>query len=90
LHYPDYDAWLRRFETALGGLPENERQQSFLSLLHRLRHLQKAIAGTAVSAQRFRAAVQQYGAGSFREIPSISRALIRKCLADLKLVGLLP
>ena len=31
----DYDDWLARFETALKALPEKERHQSFLPLLHR-------------------------------------------------------
>ncbi len=85
----DYADWVERFETALKGLPEKQRQQSFLPLLHQLRHPMPATGGAIVSARRFREAVQSLQIGPERDIPHISRELIEKYLTDLKLVGLL-
>jgi fatty acid CoA ligase FadD9 len=45
--------------------------------------------GAAVPATGFREAVRRIGVGSERDIPHLSRELIRKYLADLRLVGLL-
>lgn len=84
----DYGTWLERFETALRGLPEKQRQHSFLPLLHQLKSPMSATAGSRVSAARFRAAVQEGGAGPDHDIPHLSRALIEKYLRDLQVVGL--
>jgi fatty acid CoA ligase FadD9 len=85
----DYDDWLGRFETALKALPEKERQQSFLPLVHQLRHPMPAVPGAAVSAARFHEAVRQIGVGPDRDIPHLSQALIRKYVDDLVSLGLL-
>jgi fatty acid CoA ligase FadD9 len=83
----DYEDWLRRFETALKALPERERHQSFLPLLHQLRHPMPAAPGAAVSAEKFRTAVRRAGVGQDKDIPHLSEALIRKYLSDLEAVG---
>lgn len=44
---PDYDAWLRRFETAMRALPERQRQYSLLPLLHNYRRPAVPIQGSS-------------------------------------------
>lgn len=85
----NYDDWFNRFETALRGLPEKQRQQSSLPLIHQLKHPMPASAGTGVSALRFRADVQKFAVGKDKDIPQISAAFIRKYLEDLRHTGLL-
>ena len=85
----DYADWLQRFETALKLLPEKERQQSFLPLLHQLRQPMPATPGAAVSTRLFHAAVKSAGVGQDRDIPHLSRDLIAKYICDLQSLGLL-
>ena len=85
----DYSDWLARFDTALRALPEKQRQQSFLPLLHQLARPMPATSGGMVSADRFHAGVRQFGAGDDRDIPHLSADVIRKYLSDLEAVGLL-
>jgi len=85
----DYADWYRRFETALRALPERERSHSSLPLLHQLREPMPRTPGAAVPATAFREAVRRIGVSSERDIPHLSRELIRKYLADMRLVGLL-
>lgn len=85
----DYADWLQRFETALKALPEKQRAQSFLPLLHQLQRPMPASHGAAVSTARFHAAVRELTVGEDLDIPHISPELIRKYLADLRLAGLL-
>jgi fatty acid CoA ligase FadD9 len=85
----DYGDWFARFETALKALPEKQRQQSFLPLLHQLRHPMPATPGAAVSARSFHAMVRRVGVGSHRDIPHLSEALIAKYIVDLRAVELL-
>jgi fatty acid CoA ligase FadD9 len=70
----DYGDWLSGFETALQALPNGERQQSFLPLLHQLRAPMPASAGAHVASQRFQAAVRSIGV-----VPSVTS---RTCRAD--------
>jgi fatty acid CoA ligase FadD9 len=81
----DYDDWYRRFETALRGLPDKQRQHSSLPLLHQLRRPMPASAGALAPATRFESDVRGHG----REIPHLSAAFIRKYLGDLRVVGLM-
>ncbi|EIU40144.1 putative fatty-acid-CoA ligase [Mycobacteroides abscessus 6G-0728-R] len=48
----DYDQWLARFELALKGLPEQQRQQSVLPLLKMYEKPQPAIDGSGTSDRR--------------------------------------
>lgn len=84
----DYDDWFIRFETALRTLPEKQRQQSSLPLLHQLRHPMPAQAGATVSARQFHADVRRFAVGRDRDIPHLSSGFIRKCLDDLRQVGM--
>lgn len=38
----DYDEWVSRFETAMRGLPEKQRQESVLTVLDAYRHPPKS------------------------------------------------
>lgn len=80
-----YDDWYRRFETALRGLPEKQRQHSSLPLLHQLRRLMPATAGATVSTQRFEADLRNHS----QNIPHLSAAFIDKYLADLRVLQLI-
>jgi fatty acid CoA ligase FadD9 len=85
----DYADWLQRFETALKALPERERQQSFLPLLHQLRTPMPAQAGAHVAATRFHASVREARIGPEGDIPHLSRNLLAKYVDDLSSAGLL-
>ena len=77
----DYDEWLARFNTALTGLPERQRQHSVLPLLHAFCEPEKPFQGAAAPTDVFHAAVG--------EIPHISAELIDKYQSDLRQLGLL-
>lgn len=79
----DYADWLDRFKTALRGLPEKQRQQSSLPLLHQLAQPMPAEFSSLIPAARFREAVRQLGVGAHKDIPHLSDSFIRKCLSDI-------
>ncbi|PPJ17620.1 oxidoreductase [Nocardia nova] len=85
----DYADWLARFETALRALPERQRRHSVLPLLHAFRRPGPAVPGSALPAERFRAAVRAAGTGPDGDIPHLSRELIGKYVRDLTAAGLL-
>ncbi len=85
----DYGDWLPRFETALRGLPEKQRNASLLPLLHNYQKPDKPITGSMAPTDRFRAAVQDAKVGPDKDIPHISPQIIAKYVSDLRLLGLL-
>lgn len=85
----DYDDWFARFETAIRALPERQRRHSLLPLLHAFRHPDEPVAGSAVPADRFRAATKDARIGPEEDIPHLSAALIGKYVRDLHGLGLL-
>jgi len=85
----DYDEWLSRFQTALTGLPEPQRQHSVLPLLHAFCKPHKPIRGAAAPADAFHAEVLAVRAGPDKDIPHISAELIAKYVNDLRELGLL-
>ncbi|MGY4099471.1 carboxylic acid reductase [Nocardia sp. R16R-3T] len=85
----DYQEWLRRFETALRGLPEKQRQASLLPLLHAYSRPERPIRGAALPARGFSAAVAAAKVGAEHDIPHLRPALIDKYVSDLRLRGLL-
>lgn len=85
----DYDEWLARFQTALTGLPERQRQQSVLPLLHAFRKPEKAVRGAAAPTEAFHAAVRADNIGPAKDIPHISAELIDKYADDLRQLSLL-
>ncbi|GFG51441.1 oxidoreductase [Mycolicibacterium agri] len=86
---PEYTDWLARFETALRGLPDRQRQASLLPLLHNYRKPQPPINGSIAPTDHFRAAVQDNKIGPDKDIPHVTAEVIVKYATDLKLLGLL-
>jgi fatty acid CoA ligase FadD9 len=84
-----YDTWLSRFETALRGLPDKQRQASLLPLLHNYQHPEHPMRGSMAPVDRFRTAVQDAKIGHDKDIPHITAPVIVKYVTDLKLLGLL-
>ena len=88
--------WLQRFESALGALPERQREHSVLQMLL-LRpsgefQLPEPTQGSFAPTDRFRAAVQEAKIGPDKDIPDIphvSAPIIMKYVTDLQLLGLL-
>lgn len=85
----DYSEWLARFETALRGLPERQRQNSLLPLMHNYRRPKRPVRGSIAPADQFRAAVQEAKIGPDKDIPHVSQEMIVKYASDLELLGLL-
>ena len=83
---PAYGDWLGRFETKLRMLPEAKRQLSSLSVLGSLRRARPV--ETMVSSKRFQDAVRALPIGP--DVPHLSRGFIRKCLEDMRQLGLIP
>ncbi|MBN7507765.1 carboxylic acid reductase, partial [Mycobacteroides abscessus] len=82
----NYTEWFTRFDTAIRGLPEKQKQHSLLPLLHAYRYPQHAHNGAFLPAIRFSEGVQ---AQLNADIPHLTRELIVKYAADLKQLGLL-
>ncbi|MDX1876416.1 carboxylic acid reductase [Mycolicibacterium sp. 141076] len=85
----DYADWLGRFETALRGLPDRQRQASLLPLLHNYQQPSYPVRGSIAPVERFRAAVQNAKIGADKDIPHIGAPVIVKYITDLQLLGLL-
>ncbi|MFC4492926.1 carboxylic acid reductase [Streptomyces ovatisporus] len=86
----DYDEWSGRFETALRGLPERQRQHSLLPLMDAFRTPgQLAPAERTLPTDRFTAAVREAGADGHDGIPSLQPSLVAKYVTDLRHLGLL-
>ncbi|MFI1353009.1 carboxylic acid reductase [Streptomyces sp. NPDC020898] len=86
---PDHGDWLVRFETVLRALPEQQRRHSLLPLLHAFSGPEEPLPGSAIPADRFRAAVRKAGIGVDQDIPHLTRELIVKYASDLSQRGLL-
>jgi fatty acid CoA ligase FadD9 len=84
-----YQEWFTRFETAIRAMPEKQKQHSLLPLLHAFTQPGAAIPGSAIPADRFRAAVQAAKVGSDKDIPHVSASLIRKYATDLRKLNLI-
>ncbi|WP_433602474.1 carboxylic acid reductase [Nocardia sp. CA-135953] len=85
----DYEDWCRRFEAALRGLPEEQRQNSLLPLMSVFRRPLVPTRGVPGLVERFRAAVRDAKIGPDKDIPGITAPIIAKYVADLRLLGLL-
>ncbi|KAA8882937.1 AMP-binding protein [Nocardia colli] len=85
----EYDDWLRRFETALRALPEQQRQHSLLPLLHNYQRPEQPIRGSFAPTERFHAAVQEAKVGQDKDIPHVTAPIIVKYITNLKMRGLL-
>lgn len=85
----DYDDWFRRFETALRALPEHQRQQSVLPLLHAYRRPEAPVQGSLAPAEAFRAAVRAAKIGVDQDVPHLTEDFIGKYVSDLRLLDVL-
>lgn len=85
----DYSEWFNRFETALRAMPESQRQHTVMPILNAYRYPGRATHGSALPAEKFRAAVQSAHVGPDNDIPHLSPELISKYVTDLRLRGLL-
>ncbi|OHU06317.1 carboxylic acid reductase [Mycobacteroides saopaulense] len=82
----NYTEWFNRFDTAIRGLPEKQKQHSLLPLLHAYRYPQHAHNGAFLPAVRFREGVHT---AQNTDIPHLTRDLIVKYATDLRQLGLL-
>ncbi|OHU28231.1 oxidoreductase [Mycobacteroides chelonae] len=90
----NYSDWFDRFDTAIRGLPEKQKQHSLLPLLHAFEQPSGAEDHGVVPAKRFQHAVQAAGIGPVgqdgtTDIPHLSQQLIVKYATDLEQLGLL-
>ncbi|OEU87520.1 oxidoreductase [Streptomyces abyssalis] len=88
-HIEGHAEWFARFETALRGLPAEQRRHSLLPLLDAFREPMTPVAGAGVPADRFGAAVRDAGVGGDGGIPVLPPSLIAKYTDDLRHFGLL-
>ncbi|KAA9157338.1 carboxylic acid reductase [Amycolatopsis acidicola] len=85
----DYQDWLRRFEKALRELPEAQRRNSLLPLLHAYEQPAEPLRGGVAPATEFRKTVQADKIGAEGDIPHLDAELIVKYITDLEQLGLL-
>jgi fatty acid CoA ligase FadD9 len=85
----DFNEWRERFEHALRALPDRQRENSSLPLMHAYRRPEKPIRGSVAPAGRFRAAVDGAQIGSFAGIPHVTPPIIEKYISSLQILGLL-
>ncbi len=85
----DFDTWRAQLGTALRALPDRQRHHSLLPLLHAYAKPAEPVAGSARTADRFRAAVQEAKIGPNHDIPHLTQELITKYVSDLRQLGLL-
>jgi fatty acid CoA ligase FadD9 len=84
-----YEEWLSRFETALTGLPEQQRRHSVLPLLDAYRKPERPVRGAIAPTDVFHSAVRAAKVGPDGDIPHVSALLIDKYVADLQHLNLL-
>ncbi|MFF2083569.1 carboxylic acid reductase [Nocardia sp. NPDC058176] len=85
----DYDDWFARLDAALRALPDRQRKHTLLPLLHAYRRPGRALPGSALPAEGFRAAVRAARIGADRDIPHLGPELIDKYVRDLTELGLI-
>jgi fatty acid CoA ligase FadD9 len=85
---PSHAEWFSRFESALRGLPEQQRQRSALALLDAYRVPEPPLLGAVAPTDVFRQAVRKYEIGAMHDIPHIDATLVRKYLSDLQRLDL--
>lgn len=85
----DYGEWFDRFETALRGLPDEQRRASLLPLLDSYREPEAPLRGAAAPTDVFRDAVRAAEIGADGDIPRLSAMLVDKYVTDLRQLRLL-
>ncbi|OBK68931.1 oxidoreductase [Mycobacterium colombiense] len=84
-----YEKWLKRFGTALRALPERQRRNSILPLIHSYERPQQPLQKSLVTADRFRGSVQEKKIGSDNDIPHVTPEIIANYVASLRSMDLL-
>lgn len=84
----DHDEWYRRFHDAVAALPEPLRSHSVLPLIHAYRQPLPPLDGSPIPAERFRAAVREYLAPRWSDIPHLGPELVAKYVRDLDALGI--
>ncbi|GAA1483166.1 thioester reductase domain-containing protein [Gordonia sinesedis] len=84
-----YDDWYRQFRTVLADLPEKQRRNSLIPLLHNYVHPMPPEDGALAPADEFRAAVRAAGLGPGGDIPHITPQIILNYARGLRARGLL-
>jgi glycopeptidolipid biosynthesis protein len=89
----DFGQWFQRFQTALGALPDWQREHSVLQML-RLNNSEQVeppepTLGSFAPTDRFRAAVRKARIGPDKDIPHVLAPTIIKYVTDLQRFGLL-
>jgi glycopeptidolipid biosynthesis protein len=89
----DFGEWFQRFQTALGALPDWQREHSVLQML-RLNNSEQVeppepTLGSFAPTDRFRAAVRKARIGPDKDIPHVLAPTIIKYVTDLQRFGLL-
>lgn len=86
----DYDDWRKRVEAAMRALPDDVRQHTMLALMDAFAQPMESTAGSLVPSEKFCAAMRAGQGGDERAVPHLSKTLIKKYLADLVALGILP
>lgn len=84
----DYSEWFRQFGDALRKLPEPQRRNTLLPLLHSYERPAEPVRAGIAPAEEFRKAVRAAKIASLGDIPHITKELIRKYSDDLRALGL--
>lgn len=84
-----YDDWYRQFGDRLAELPEKQRRNSLIPLLHNYVQPMVPVDGGMASAECFRAAVQRAGLGADGDIPHITPQIITNYARGLRALGLI-
>jgi fatty acid CoA ligase FadD9 len=83
----DHDEWFHRFTEKLRNLPDEQRQHSCLAIAGNLSAPFHAEPMPIAHAE-FLAALGETALGS--KVPHLTRDYLRKCVADMEILGLIP
>jgi fatty acid CoA ligase FadD9 len=85
----DYKDWFTRFATALRSLPEAQRHDSALPVLHAYQSPDEPVGGSIIPNPRFQDDVREARVGGDGQIPHLAVELIAKYVSDLRQLGVL-
>ncbi|MEV8612901.1 hypothetical protein AB0383_34105 [Amycolatopsis sp. NPDC051373] len=84
----DYSEWFRQFGDALRKLPEPQRRNTLLPLLHSYERPTEPVRAGIAPAEEFRKAVRDAKITSLGDIPHVTKELIQKYADDLRALAL--
>ena len=82
----NYDDWFNRFKDKLNTLPEEQRANSSLDIIGPFTKPREA-RSPRIGCDSFKALVKGFNDG--KDLPHLDQQFINKCLADMKVLGLL-